>query len=475
MARSPKPKSTSRRAKKAEERASAGVSRAYPWNATFPARRRDRDGNRVFSSKQARLLDEIGGAASSAIFTEDAATPLEIEARRIVKTRICDNKSRTQHDYDQRIRSFENFCLRALPDDHEENQRLRRIDQALLANDKNFRLTETISPNAWIQYVTALTSPVSKTYKFADGTDYRGRDVGWKVVEGTWSALKWVDEKITGNPTRLRVEGIQAAMEDMRKRYVPESASAFDVAEALPRVHDAIFASEFEGRPNPFNTGIQRAEVHAMLYAMLSTCARRSLFTQHSPRMDQVTFSEQVDTHGVPLFYTIDLERWKGNADGRKKQRLLIKRNKASAKYCPVVAMAMWFKVLHDLGVKNGPLFPALDDSHNRFRRDEDGNLLRMTASTWSAWWRNLASYVGGTLAGTSTHSLRRSVVKWAARCGGNESDVVEGGRWESLGGCFQAYWRDGSQRRIECETGGAPDPVLRVWKWEPRVIYAGT
>ena len=70
--------------------------------------------------------------------------------------------------------------------------------------------------------------------------------------------------------TRLRVEGIKLAMEEMRKRYVPESASTFDVAEALPRVHDAIFASEFEGRPNPFNSGIQRAEVHAMLYAKLS-------------------------------------------------------------------------------------------------------------------------------------------------------------------------------------------------------------
>ena len=153
---------------------------------------------------------------------------------------------------------------------------------------------------------------------------------------------------------------------------MPESLSTFDVAEALPRVHDAIFASEFEGRPNPFNSGIQRAEVHSMLYAMLSTCARRSLFTQHVPRMDQVTFSEQVDADGVPKFYSIDLERWKGNADGMKKQRLLIKRNKASAKYCPVVAMAMWVTVLHDHGVKNGPLFPALDDWHNRFWRDED-------------------------------------------------------------------------------------------------------
>ena len=102
----------------------------------------------------------------------------------------------------KRIRSFENFCLRALPDDHEESRRLRRIDQALHAGNKSFRLTETISPNAWMQYVAALTAPATKTFTFTDGTEYCGRDAGWKVVEGAWSALKWVDEKITGRSTR---------------------------------------------------------------------------------------------------------------------------------------------------------------------------------------------------------------------------------------------------------------------------------
>ena len=227
-----------------------GVSRRYPGNPPGSAKRRDRDGNRVFSSRQARLLDEIGGAANPDIFMEDVATLLEIEAQRIVSRGVC-AKSDTQHAYDRSVYSFENFCLRVLPDGHDEKKRLHRIEQALLDKEKSFQLTETISPNAWMQYVAAMTAPVTETFKFCDGTEFRGRDVGWKVVEGTWSALKWVDEKITGNPTRLRLEGIKAAMEEMRKRYVPESASTFDVAEVLPRVHDAIFAAEFEGRPNP--------------------------------------------------------------------------------------------------------------------------------------------------------------------------------------------------------------------------------
>ena len=119
MAPSPKPKDTSAKAKKAEERSSAGVSHAYLWNATFPANRRDWDGKRVFSSRQSGMLDEIGGAANSDITTGDAATSLEIETHCIVSLRIYD-KSNTQHAYNQKIHAFENFCLRALLDDHEE-------------------------------------------------------------------------------------------------------------------------------------------------------------------------------------------------------------------------------------------------------------------------------------------------------------------------------------------------------------------
>ena len=52
-----------------------------------------------------------------------------------------------------------------------------------------------------------------------------------------------------------------------------------------------------------------RTEMHAMFYAMLSSCARRSHFTTYSPRIDQVQFSEQVDADGMPKIYTIDLER----------------------------------------------------------------------------------------------------------------------------------------------------------------------
>ena len=474
---SPKPaktKKTTSRAKKTQARSSAGATAHYPWNARFPAKNRDAKHEIVFRSRQMRLLEQVGGAAQAEIFfSDDDTTPLALQAQRLVTEAICSKDRSTALSYDARLRSFENFCLSALPDGHVEKKRIQRIDQALAQNEKTFRLTENTSPNAWMQYVAALKAPATEKFTFCDGGVYHGRGVGWKVVEGAWNALKWADETLTGMPTRLRMDGVRHAMQRIRSTWVPESAKAFDVAETLPRLHDALFVPEYEGRANPFNSSIMRQEVHAMFYAKLSCCARRSLFTTYSPRIDQVEFSEQVDADGVPRYYTIELERWKGNRDGLKKQKLLIKRNRIALRYCPVVAMMMWFQTLESLGVENGPLFPALDDSHNNFRRDKEGNILHMTGATWSRWWDSLATYVGGTLSETTTHSLRRSVVKWAARCGARELDVVEAGRWEDSSGSFKFYWKDGSQRRVEMDEGGTSDPVLRVWKWVPTVYRA--
>ena len=162
------------------------------------------------------------------------------------------------------------------------------------------------------------------------------------------------------------------------------------------------------GRQNPFNTDILRIEVHTMFMTELATCARRSLFTKYCPRRDQVTLGP-VDDIGIPKYYKLELDRWKGNAKRKKKQTLLIKRNYINL-YCPVVAMTVWLKVLNDVAPKhkNGPLFPALKDDHNEFILDEEGHMQIISSQQHS----------GG--AGTSPQVRRRRTPRCAARTGGD-------------------------------------------------------
>ena len=48
-----------------------------------------------------------------------------------------------------------------------------------------------------------------------------------------------------------------------------------------------------------------------------------------------------VDALGIPKYYILKLDRWKGNERRKKKQTLLIKRNYINPMYCPVVAMTV--------------------------------------------------------------------------------------------------------------------------------------
>jgi hypothetical protein len=124
-------------------------------------------------------------------------------------------------------------------------------------------------------------------------------------------------------------------------------------------------------------------------------------------------------------------------------QTLIIHRNRVDINHCPVVSIMVWMKVLDaKCPGENGPLFPALDASHHDFLRDGEGKTMRICESTWNL------SYVGMGLAGCTMHSIRRSVVKWAARCGAGMADVIGAGRWVNDSKPFLKYWKDGTARR---------------------------
>ena len=115
----------------------------------------------------------------------------------------------------------------------------------------------------------------------------------------------------------------------------------------------------------------------------------------------------------------------------------------------------------------------ALSNDHNTFIREEGtGRLQRMDPGRWMAWFKQATRYVGGTFSQCTTHSIRRSVVKWAARCGAQLAAIVEAGRWANFSCNFMTYWRDGQAKTAELEAvGTAQDPIWKIWGWEPTCI----
>jgi hypothetical protein len=180
----------------------------------------------------------------------------------------------------------------------------------------------------------------------------------------------------------------------------------------LPRIREALFSETYDGRKNPFNTGLQRQMMWTIFLMQHASIARASLFSDFCPNIEGLSLpveDHQWDTDGMPQFVLLRLERWKGN-EGRLKQArarglapargsaaaggtascathtptrhhalsglvdrlhshahnsvcaqrhlqtLYIERNVVDPKFCPVLALLSWLK---EADIKYGPIFPA--------------------------------------------------------------------------------------------------------------------
>ena len=380
--------------------------------------------------------------------------------------------------YETHQKAYEDFCLWYLPEDHAEFQRIKSMQTALEKSDTKFRVTEPCDTGTVLKYLRVMWAPKTMVYttKSVPKRMFTGRGSSYSMANIFVSSAKYVDEALTGN-TRLRAPVIANIMSEKFRDYTPQSANAFDVATVIPRVHEAMFAASFEGRENPYNTGLQRQFWYTMWMMVLACCARRSLFTTFCPRIDQVDVDDAAkDADGFPQYIIIKLEKWKGNRDGRRWQKLKISRNYVDVRFCPVVALCLWLKTLHSLGVTdNGPLFPGLSTGHGRFSRaDAEAPLERMTKDAYTSHWRAMCVYVGGgLLLSQRTHAARRTVVKWGARCGEPWMELQNAGRWTS-NRSFMVYWQDGEALRRR-HPPGARDPINDIWVWVPIQIEAGT
>ena len=384
--------------------------------------------------------------------------------------------ARADGDYEENLRGYEDFAMWYLADGHPERKRIAAMETALEENDTKFRLTEPCDLGTVVKYLKVLWAPKVKVYttKSSPKKEFTGREVGYSIANNIMSAAKYADMALVGK-THLRDEVVANIMSEKFRSYKPKQAVAFDVATVVPRVYQAMFAKDFEGRSNPFNTGLQRQMWFTMFMMVLACCARRSLFTTYCPRIDQVDVdTADKDELGLPKFIIIKLERWKGNADGRRWQKVKIRRNYADQRYCPVAALCLWLKTLHSLGVtENGPLFPALSGGHVDFSRaSAEAPLEHVTTDVYTAWWQLMCGYVGGDLLFSKrTHAARRSVVKWGARCGSPWMDLQLAGRWTS-NSSFMRYWRDGEALRASRD--GDRDPINRVWVWKAIQVEEG-
>lgn len=120
-------------------------------------------------------------------------------------------------------------------------------------------------------YLRVPWAPKDKVYatRLVPKNTFTGRGSGYSNVNVFLCAMKYVDMAPTGE-TRLRAPIVENIMSEQFRMYTPKSAVAFDVASVISRVYEATFPREFEGRQNPFNTGLQQQFWYTMWMMVLA-------------------------------------------------------------------------------------------------------------------------------------------------------------------------------------------------------------
>ena len=79
-------------------------------------------------------------------------------------------------------------------------------------------------------------------------------------------------------------------------------------------------------------------------------------------------------------------------------------------------------------------------------------------------WIRSAFKRCGGELADCTSHSIRRSDVMWAARCGASMNAVFAAGRWVEMSQRFNSYFGDGRIVSQQMLSSKVEDPIKRFW-----------
>ena len=397
------------------------------------------------------------------------------------------NKSHNQFVYNLSI--IECFYLELLPlSDFSKylillRSRLIPIEDELFSgNSVRNRITfcplKEIELVAFIQY---LITPKESTTAFG----IYGRGVGYKSLEGFITVVRTI-HRAAGIPEGLcptHGENVKAIKKDVFDRYHPEGALTLDCATFIPDAYVAVFSSDI-----PHLDKLMR---WAMLLISINIFARASEMTEYCPLAEDMTFPTDAEdwcADGFPRYIKITLKWWKSK---KKLQPVeyIIWRNFLNSMYCPMTNLLLWLRVS---GIRKGPIFVKLRGGfyrrlcyraeHSITKRrgsvnytvwvDNDSNEVNLSYENWREICKMFFDRAG--VSGATTHSIRKSAAVWAARCGAEEYQIREAGRWNT-GDTYMVYVKSGKSIASLAATrsDGSVDPIRRVWVFHPTVFLA--
>ena len=172
---------------------------------------------------------------------------------------------------------------------------------------------------------------------------------------------------------------------------------------------------------------------------------------------------------------------------------MILHRNHVKLEYCPVFHLLLWLKLS---GIQSGPIFPRIVGERNYqtiavavkmkpitvIRQgyqinvwvDKDDESVGITSKQYDSMLSRVfvKAYENTGIAGfkkLTTHSLRKTSAKWAARCGQDINVVTHCGRWSENSTSVGRYVEEGQTEALyHLNELNQRDPIRKVWVFRP-------
>ncbi|KAJ1452160.1 hypothetical protein M885DRAFT_569100 [Pelagophyceae sp. CCMP2097] len=272
------------------------------------------------------------------------------------------------------------------------------------------------------------------------------------------------------------------------KKHDAEGGPSFDPATDLEPMFDQLIGMHGDNLA-------KRIRNCAMLAYQWSVMGRISDVTLFAPRFEDIRWPSRRDAHncsknGFPLWYQVTVTQYKGSRKKSKRRILRIFANHLNWKLCPVFWMLAWLELS---GIRQGPIFCKFANGGQAVRTfkeyktrkagqltyeapyDVAGECMEVSQDMWrrvlTKVWRNL------TWVDLTVHSVRKSAIKWASRCYGQDWEIKNNSGHADGSTSWYRYIEEGAMDRAENSLGAdnayRRDPIFSVWTWRPVTFTA--
>jgi hypothetical protein len=194
----------------------------------------------------------------------------------------------------------------------------------------------------------------------------------------------------------------------------------------------------------------------------------------------------EYDEDGLPKWISFGLHWWKHRANTQRFEPYMVRchRNYVDNRFDVVWWTFKWLGVSK---IVSGPLFPQFEkdkktcrtpsDQSNRdiivhprkVSKNDANESVNMSYNVWSRVLTKIFHGAGYDHPSICPYSLRKSAVKWAARCGADIVQIKNAGRWSPNSTSYHVYIEEGE---LDSHTyKGMVDPIREIWFFRPTAV----